>query len=233
MQKISMKKPRGLAAAAAALALAGLLGSCGSTDVVGKVAGTSFNAVAQASAGRVSYADASASWRLGSEAGDEVLFASSFAAGAGDVEFSFDAAPFLAAGLDPAKLAAPAGIAYAAEGGRLKIRFDLGAEAFGASAKDSLGAAFAEILRTHRDRIGYHEALDHYGIKLGDGNLFEWAKDMSKNDKDIVWVLNPAPFIAAGADPAKISGWVFGKVEVVEGGKKSQVDKLLKPFNLR
>jgi hypothetical protein len=77
-------------------------------------------------------------------------------------------------------------------------------------------------------------AMDHYGVSLGDGNLFEWAKDMNANDKDIVFVLNPEPFIAAGADPARVSGWVFDKVTVDdENGKPVQVDKLLKPFEIR
>jgi hypothetical protein len=57
---------------------------------------------------------------------------------------------------------------------------------------------------------------------------------MSKNDKDIVWVLNPEPFIAAGVDPGKIQGWVFAKVETKDdAGKTILVDRLLKPFNIK
>ncbi|MDR3325447.1 MAG: hypothetical protein LBS82_05645, partial [Spirochaetaceae bacterium] len=68
---------------------------------------------------------------------------------------------------------------------------------------------------------------------VGGGNLFEWAKDMSVNDKDIVFVLNPEPFIAAGTDPNAIDGWAFAPVTVDdENGKPVVVDKLLKPFNL-
>ncbi len=44
---------------------------------------------------------------------------------------------------------------------------------------------------------------------LGNGNMFEWAKDMQKNDKDIVFVLNPQPFIDAGVDPAKVHPCLF------------------------
>jgi hypothetical protein len=70
-------------------------------------------------------------------------------------------------------------------------------------------------------------------VNLGNGNLFEWAKDMSVNDKDIVFVLNPEPFIAAGVDPSRIEGWVFAKVTVDDpNGRPVQVDKFLKPFNL-
>ena len=88
-------------------------------------------------------------------------------------------------------------------------------------------------MRQHRNVIGYHGALDHYGVSIGAGNLFEWAKDLRANDKDIVFVLNPSPFIDAGVDIAGIQGWVFAKVTVDdENGKPVEVDKLLKPFNL-
>jgi hypothetical protein len=218
---------------AAAAALAAILGACGSADVVGKYAAESFGAVAEAAGGKVAFAEADAAWSLESAAGDRVRFAADFSAGTADVAFDFDAAPFLEAGLDPAKLAGSGGVAFAVEGGRLAVRFDLGDAAFGAAARGSIRGTFEEILKARRDAIGYHAQLDHYGIALGGGNMFEWAKDLSKNDKDIVWVLDPAPFLAAGADPAKVAGWVFGTVEVMDGAKKVQVQKLLKPFDLR
>jgi hypothetical protein len=236
-----MKSISLFAAAAAALSL-GLAG-CGSTDVVAKVANSSFKAVAQASGDRVKWAPQDESWMLSSPAGDEVLFSPDFARNASggmadmdrpDVEFSFDAAPFVAAGLDLARLPKTDGIKYEIEEGRFMYHFELGSDNFAADAKKSLEATFAEIVRTQRTRIGYHEKLDHYGIKLGDGNMFEWAKDLAKNDKDIVWVLNPGPFVAAGVDPSKIQGWVFAKVESKdEAGTAVFVDKLLKPFDLK
>jgi hypothetical protein len=85
----------------------------------------------------------------------------------------------------------------------------------------------------YRPMIGYHAPLDHYGIGLGEGNMFEWAKDMAKNDKDLVFVLNPEPLIQAGVDPAKIEGWVFARVPVKDpSGKSIEVDKFLKPYDL-
>jgi hypothetical protein len=64
--------------------------------------------------------------------------------------------------------------------------------------------------------------------------MLEWARDMSKNDKDLVFVLNPKIFIDAGADPSKIEGWVFDKVTVEDArGRKFDADKFLKPFDLR
>jgi hypothetical protein len=101
-------------------------------------------------------------------------------------------------------------------------------------------SAYELIVSKYRDSINYHTSLDHYGVKLGDGNMFEWAKDMQVNgyddsnqDKDIVFVLNPDPLIAAGADPEKIEGWAYSQVPSEENGKTEQVWKLLKPFDLK
>jgi hypothetical protein len=228
-----------VAAVAVALGAAG----CSGTDVVAKVANTSCKAVVDASSGRVALSEGDRSWVLASPGGDEVSFSSDFsrnnsAGGADldkpDVEFSFDAAPFVAAGLDIAKLPKVDGIKYELDMGRFMYHFELGSDKFSSEAKKSLEATFAEIVRTQRARIGYHEKLDHYGIKLGNGNMLEWAKELSKNDKDLVFVLDPAPFVAAGVDPAKIPGWAFSKVETKDdAGKTVQVDKLLKPYDLR
>ncbi|MDP3179227.1 MAG: hypothetical protein Q8M76_15070 [Spirochaetaceae bacterium] len=208
------------------------------------MANTSFKAIIDASGGRVAWSDEDQSWILESPAGDEVAFSSDFSRNGAfgtamdmdkpDAEFSFDAAPFVAAGLAIEKMPMADGLKYEIEDGKFMIHFELGVASFSPEAKKSMVATFAEIVRTERDRIGYHEKLDHYGIKLGDGNMFEWAKDRAKNDKDIVWVLNPEPFIAAGVDPSKIEGWAFAKVELKDdAGKTILVDKLLKPFDLR
>jgi hypothetical protein len=151
-----------------------------------------------------------------------------------DAEFVFDAAPFLAAGLDFSKLPSADGIKYEIEDGTFMLHFELGSAEFSPDAAKSMSATFAEVIKAERSRIGYHAALDHYGIALGGGNMFEWAKDMAANDKDIVFVLDPAPFIAAGADPANVAGWIFAKVEMMDDkGTKTLVDKLLKPYNLK
>lgn len=237
------------AASTAALALtAGLalfaFAGCAGTDIVAKVAVTSFGALTDAVKDQVTFSKEDNAWVLASPAGDQVFFASDFARNGSasgmadmdkpDVEFSFDAAPFLAAGLDMAKLPLVDGIKYELEDGRFMLHFELGSDQFPPEAASSIGATFAEIVKTQRSRIGYHEKLDHYGIKLGGGNMLEWAKDMTVNDKDLVWVLNPEPLIKAGVDPAKVAGWVFAKVEMKDdAGKTVFVDKLLKPFNIR
>jgi hypothetical protein len=57
--------------------------------------------------------------------------------------------------------------------------------------------------------------------------------DNSVQDKDIVFVLNPEPLIAAGVDPEKVEGWTYAQVPIEENGKTTQVWKLLKPFDLK
>jgi hypothetical protein len=147
-----------------------------------------------------------------------------------DVMIVFDAAPFSAAGLDASKL--PETITVS--GGKITVGTKLGNEELRYNGEPSPLASYEQIVSLKRSSIGYHGALDHYGVNLGDGNLFEWAKDMDKNDKDMVFVLNPEPFIRAGVDPGQVAGWVFAKVPVDdENGKPIEVDKLLKPFDLR
>jgi hypothetical protein len=83
-----------------------------------------------------------------------------------------------------------------------------------------------------RELLGYHAEMDHYNLDLG-GAVFEWAKDMSANDKDIVFALDPAPLIAAGVDPEAVEGWAYTQVPAMRGGKAVQVWKFLKTFNLQ
>ncbi|MBN2876335.1 MAG: hypothetical protein JXL85_01655, partial [Bacilli bacterium] len=83
------------------------------------------------------------------------------------------------------------------------------------------------------DLVGYHAALDHYGLSLQDGNVFEWAADVNTNDKDIVFVLNPQTLIDAGANVEAVEAWIFAEVEIMNAdGTMKMVPKLLKPFDL-
>jgi hypothetical protein len=215
--------------AAALLTLAG----CSRLDVVGSAAVTTFGTLMEAEAGNVNQDAASGRWNLVSPGGERFEWSSNFSAKGPSFKMAFDATPFLAAGLDPSKLSADR-YSYAADTKILALSFDIGKDSFTYKGSPSALDTFKEIVRTHRQIIGYHVALDHYGIALGDGNMFEWAKDMVKNDKDMVFVLNPEPLKAAGVDPAKIAGWVFTKIPVKDAqGKTVDVDKIVKPYNLK
>jgi hypothetical protein len=122
----------------------------------------------------------------------------------------------------------------------LMVGTKLGSDSFGYSGEATALKAYEKIVENYRDSINYHTSLDHYGVKLGDGNMFEWARDLKTNtatgenqDKDIVFVLNPQPLIAAGVDPGKVEGWKYLQVPVEENGKTEQVWKLLKAFDLK
>lgn len=222
-----MKKPL-LIALSLGLALLSLT-ACAQIDIVGKVAVTSFEQVLQVA--HVSADEMYGGWSL--EAPDQsarFIFSRDFKSSAPhDVMLEVSAKPFVAAGLDPAKL--PAGIYI---DGQIMVGQDLGGEAFPDAAKATALDSFKELVLLKREAIGYHEKLDHYGVDLGNGNKFEWAKDMKKNDKDIVFVLDPKMLVEAGVNPAKVEGWVFAPVEMKDSsGKPIAVDKFLKPFNLQ
>jgi hypothetical protein len=220
------------------------LNGCTATDVVGKFAVTSFNTIINLAGEKAFYVPEDGAWAIESSAGDRVLFAEDFsrntaASGMADMDkpdakFVFEAEPFIAAGLDISKLPATEGIKYKIKDGKFMLHFELSGDKFPQETEKTFEAVFARIVGFQRDRIGYHEKLDHYGIKLGNGNMFEWAKDPAVNDKDLVWILNPEPLIAAGLDPAKLKGWIFTKVDMMdEAGKTIFVDKFLKPFDLK
>lgn len=146
-----------------------------------------------------------------------------------DVKLELDSQPFINAGLDISKL--PEG---AINGDKIILGTDLSDEKLTYTGEATPLDSYKKIVEKSRDSIGYHAALDHYGIDLENGNMFEWAKDISTNDKDIVFVLNPQMFIDAGVNPQEVEGWVFAKVETMDkDGKKIEVDKFLKPFDLK
>ena len=141
-----------------------------------------------------------------------------------DVVMSVDAAPFVAAGLDVSKLP---------EGFYVDGRLNYVTSIEGTTTYTNVTEAFADILSIQADLVGYHAALDHYGLSLQDGNVFEWAADVNTNDKDIVFVLNPQTLIDAGTNVEAVEAWIFAEVEIMQAdGTMKMVPKLLKPFDL-
>ena len=201
------------------------------TDVVGKGAITSFKAMLEALPDKAISNESGKMWVL-TTPDKSVFFAWSVDKKAvlqSDIMFWFSANPFLKAGLDinkfPKELLSGDKIVIGA-----KIKQTV------VSAKESITplSSFEQIVESDRDRIGYHSEMDHYGLNFSGGNVFEWAKNIGKNDKDIVFVLNPQIFIEAGVNPSKVEGWIFGQVTVADSkGKMVKVDKFLKPFNLK
>ncbi|HAN21637.1 MAG TPA: hypothetical protein DCP51_08210 [Clostridiales bacterium] len=216
---------------ALSLVLIFLLASCEQTDVVGKSAISSFSVLLNTIPDEVTEDEMYGGWSLSAPDGSARFFWSkNFNNDAEyDVMIRFVAQPFIDAGLDVDKL--PDGMYY---DGKITVGTNLGEDDLTYKDKATPLASFEKIVELKRESVKYHASLDHYGVDLAGGNMFEWAKDMSTNDKDIVFVLNPEVFIDAGMDPNSVEGWVFAKVSVMDEDQKSvELDKLLKPFNLK
>jgi len=229
-----------IAALVASVAATATLAACsgGGLDVVGQQSTTSFEAVLQAIPDQVEADTANGGWSLAApDCSARFIWSLDYSQSPlHDVMLEFDAEPFLNAGLDLTKL--PANFAF--YGDMLMVGTKLGDSQFTYDGDATALASYGQIVKNYRDTINYHSTLDHFGVKLGDGNMFEWAKDMATNgndntaqDKDIVFVLNPEPLIAAGVDPDMIDGWAYTEVPIEEKGKTTQVWKFLKPFNLK
>jgi hypothetical protein len=223
----------------------------GNLDVVGKESASSFDTVLQAVPNNVAADTDNAGWSLTApDKSARFIWSEDYSKSPlHDVMLEMDAQPFLDAGLDPDKL--PENYVFY-EGGMmgggaslsadklLMVGTKLGNDSLSYDGPPTALSSYQQIVDKYRGSINYHTALDHYGVKLGDGNMFEWAKDLSVNsatnerqDKDIVFVLNPEPLIAAGVDPGKVKGWVYAQVPVEENGKATEVWKFLKPFDLK
>jgi len=209
----------------------------GTLDVVGKRSEQSFDVVLNAIPDQVSEEDGGKAFALTATDGSvrfiwsgETDESSRF-----DVKLEADADPFIKAGLDTGKLPKD----YDISDNVITVGVKLNSGSF-TGAEESALSAYEGLVKNDRSLINYHTDMDHFGVKLGGGNMFEWAKDLEINvttkqaqDKDIVFVLSPEPLIAAGVDPQKVEGWLYAPVPVMENGKKVQVNKFLKPFNIK
>ncbi len=245
-----MKRITHIAVVAVGLVVAISLTACSGIkklDVVGQQSITSFDEVLKTIPDKVKADETNVGWAI-SAPDDSVRFIWSedySKSPMHDVMLELDAQPFLTAGLNPDKLPDNY-IFYEGDemGGMgskmLMVGKKLGKDELTYKGESTALAAYEQIVNKYRDSINYHTTLDHYGVKLGDGNMFEWAKDMKTNeydnsnqDKDIVFVLNPDPLVAAGVEPEKVEGWVYAQVPIEENGKITQVWKFLKPFDLK
>lgn len=200
--------------------------SCKQLDVIGNTSITSFKEVLNVILDKIVTDEINGGWSLNAPDGSaRFIWSKDFSKSPiHDVMLEFDAKPFIDAGLDVSKL--PEGIVY---NDKIMVGTKLGNESLTYDGDVTPLSSYENIVKLKRESIKYHAALDHYGVDLRDGNVFEWAKDLSTNDKDIVFVLNPKVFIDAGVDPQKLEGWVFAKVETMDmNGKPIEVEKFLR-----
>ena len=209
---------------ALALALvAALLAGCAATDVILKYSPASLDTIVEKFPSIVTDSTQTDHYFNLSADGETTLKVShDFSlTGTEDVVIQTPLKPFLDAGLDPSKL----GAGYRTDDTSLYLVADFGA---GSGEQNTLTKALFESVKADRSVLTYHADLDHYGIKLTAGK-FEWAKDESTNDKDIVFVIAAQPLADLGVDVKNVSGWVF-KTMKDDAGR--DFDVLLKPFSL-
>lgn len=207
------------------------LGACQQLDLVGQTAKTSFASVVEAIPDQVTVDEMNGGWSLSAPDNTaRFIWSEDYSKSpVHDVMLEFDATPFVNAGLDVSKL--PDGIAFE---DKIMVGTKLGNDELKYNGEVTPESSFDQIVDLYRESIGYHEVLDHYGVDLSGGNKFEWAKDMSVNDKDIVFVVDPEIFIQAGVNPDQVEGWAYASVEMKdEKGKTIEVMKFLKPFDLQ
>lgn len=205
--------------------------SCSRLDVIGSKSVGSFKEVLEAMPDKVEADEVNGGWTLAAPDNSVRFFWSSDFSRSKtyDVMLEFDITPFINAGLEADKL--PEGIVF---GDKLVAGAELGSEKPAYDGEADPLASYEKIVELKPEAIGYHAAMDHFGVDLSGGHMFEWAKDMEMNDKDIVFVLDARVFIEAGVDPENVEGWIFAKVETMDrNGKKAQADKFLKPFNIK
>ena len=215
------------------LSIIAIIGSgCGSTDVVATTAVKSFEALSQTAEIRSVELETGRYWQLqSSEAA--IMNLGVAAEGSPDVFLDLEAAAFLNAGLNPAELPEEIFL-YDSTTGRLLVLAEFGDTPLKGTDAETITLTFEQWVKGYRKSIGYHAAMDHYGLDLQNGNMVEWAKDLKTNDKDLVFVLNPEPLLEAGLNPELLEDWILAEVEVMDPqGKPVMVEKLLLFYDLQ
>jgi len=147
-----------------------------------------------------------------------------------------DAASFIAAGLNVAKL--ENAVEHNLNPGNVSISFDTpGFNMMNAWEQDTDIKQFAWALGSLKEYLVTLE--DRYYIDLGDslnmrgGALFAWAKDLTAGESDIVFAINPEPLIAVGVDPAKVEGWDYIQIPVSQDGEEILAYQFVKVFGIK
>lgn len=199
-----------------------LLAGCYGLDVILRDGPKSLDAIVSANPALVSApTNGNPYFALSVDETTKLLVSKDYSLSTEDVLFETPLKPYVDAGLDVSKL--PDG--YRADTENLYLTADFGS---GKGANSSLTDALMASATFDRSVLGYHAALDHYGVALP-GGKFEWAKDYATNDKDIVFVLAAKPLADLGVDVQNIDGWVFMTMQD-DAGK--DFDVLLKPYSL-
>ena len=203
------------------------------TDVVAQYAKRSYASMLEALPAESSARRSDEGWELSAPDGSAAFFWDPSATrenGRHAAVLRTPVAPFLEAGLNPELL--PEGMV---RDGMLTFSVDADQERgeSAVSGEETPASAFDAVIDACRDRIGYHFQLGHFGLELDGGALLEWAGDLAENNLDLVFALDPETLIRAGVNGDHVAGWTLGTIIVHDpSGRKVEVPKFLKPFNL-
>ena len=212
-----------IAAFAMAISLTIFAAGCANADVVRKYSQGSFSEIVQSFPELVTDTTKTDHYFSVTVDGETTLRISNdySLTGANDIMIVTPVRPFAAAGLIAEKLAD----GYSVAGDMFELTAGYGD---GTGMKNTVTDSLFESVTQDRSKLAYHTELDHYGIELTNGK-FEYAKDYTNNDKDIVFVLAADPLKALGVDVNNVEGWIFKTMQNEDG---SSVDVLLKAYDL-
>jgi len=221
--KKKIMKNKYFAVPALIVALTVFLASCGSTDVVLNYSPGSLNDILDANPKLVvDNTEETHYYDLTVDGQTTLRISHDYSmTGQEDLAIVTPLAPFVAAGLDVTNLSE----GYRADENMFYVT---GSYGDGTGLKDNATDSLFESVTFERANLTYHEELDHYGIVLQNGK-FEYAKDATTNDKDIVFVLAADPLVDLGVDVNNVEGWIFKTMDNPDG---TTIDVLLKPYDL-
>ena len=207
-----------------------MLAGCQDLDIIGNSSVVAFDALINSSPS-VAADDVNGGWKLTMPDDSTSFFWSSdfSKSKVHDVAIIFDPEPFINAGLDITKL--PADMVL---GDALITGNNYTDEAPVYKGEITPIASYEQILLLKPEMIGYHDTAHHYMLHFGNGNMIMFARDIDTNEKGIVFMLNPEPFINSGVDINNVEGWDYGSYETMTtDGKKIMVERFVKSFDLR
>ena len=93
-------------------------------------------------------------------------------------------------------------------------------------------AVIESVINADRRRFGYHSFGDHYGIEIGAGNFFMWARDRESNQNTVAFMLSAGMFSESAVKLENIKGWRVATIDAHEGKKTVQAKRLVKSYKI-
>ncbi|EQB86150.1 hypothetical protein J2Z44_002694 [Clostridium punense] len=211
--------------------------SAGSKDADNAL--VAFNEIVKAYPDKKGFHNALQHWGFKLPTGEKFEWSKDTSANKADYAMVMLADPLIKAGLDVNKLDKnewlfePAG---RAEGEDLPNRL---IKPYNVSDKkqDSNGSedAMRRLFKADSDIVKYHKDLQHYRLKLGEGNEVQWTEELGLNDADMIFVLKAEPLVKAGLDVNKLegTGWMFKAAGKDDMGMGENPDQIIQVYDIK